>query len=407
MNSHDAHDPDFPQEIPAIPDAETVTPPEESPEEGALGEVGQADAFSEPATLDAGMNSATDAALAPESAIDPLAVEPSVTEAFTETFAEAPAPEAPAFPIQAAEVWTELDEAEPTAMAEAQFAEAQLRETMPEAESWSRAEEEGEPDPSVLDAGSGPRREAEKPGRTVLPYDDWEPSEVPYQPKELGVIDQLMIVLADGATIWRKVLRQVRSWLPRTWQRNLSDELMTAIALGLLILWLVLWNPLGGTSPSRVTVEKPEIPGPALSQSDDKAGTSAILSRDSGESAPAIAAETPAEALEPSPEQTLIADIQERVSKISRSYAVGLIQSVEVNLPQQVLSVNVSNDWYGLGAESQDRIAQDIYSQAQGLAFATLQLRDPDGVVVARNPVVGPAMVILKRHRPVEGDPLA
>ncbi len=403
MNSHDAHDPDFPQEIPAIPDAETVTPPEDLPEEEALGEVGQADAFSDPAALDAGMNTVLDAAFDSASAIDPLAMESSVTEALTGASAEAPTPDVPASPVPAADVWTELDEAEPAAMAA-----DQAKALKPAAASWSGAEEEGEPDPSVLDAGSGPRREAEKPGRTVLPYDDWEPSEVPYQPKELGVIDQLMIVLADGATIWRKVLRQVRSWLPRTWQRNLSDELMTAIALGVLILWLVLWNPLGGrTSPSRVVVEEPEIPGPALSQGDDQGGTSAILSRDSGESAPAIATETPAEALEPSPEQTLIADIQERVSKISRSYAVGLIQSVEVNLPQQVLAVNVSQDWYGLGATSQDRIAQDIYSQAQGLAFATLQLRDPDGVIVARNPVVGPAMVILKRHRPTEGDPLA
>ncbi|MFH7243902.1 MAG: hypothetical protein ACHWZW_13750 [Spirulina sp.] len=444
MNSHDAHNPDFPQEIPAIPDAEMVTSPEELSEAESLGEVGQTDAFPEPAALDSEMNavvegvmaSGTDpasamdstaamdpalerdpldvessvteafqetSALDPESAIDPLTVEPSVTEAFTETSAEAPTSEAPVFPVQAAEVWTELDEAEPAAMTA-----DRPRDTKPAAASWAGTEEEGEPDPSVLDAGSRPRREAEKPGRTVLPYDDWEPSEVPYQPKELGVIDQLMIVLADGATIWRKVLRQVRSWLPRTWQRNLSDELMTAIALGVLILWLVLWNPLGskGTSP-KVAVENPEIPGPALSQGDDKAGTSAILSRNSGESVPAIATETPTEALEPSPEQTLIADIQERVSKISRSYAVGLIQSVEVNLPQQVLAVNVSQDWYGLGAESQDRIAQDIYSQAQGLAFATLQLRDPDGVIVARNPVVGPAMVILKRHRPTEGDPLA
>jgi hypothetical protein len=269
---------------------------------------------------------------------------------------------------------------------------------------WVGVEKKGEPDPSVLDAGSGPRREAEKPGRTVLPYDDWEPSEVPYQPKELGIIDQLMIVLADGATIWRKVLRQVRSWLPMTWQRTLSDELMTAIALGLLILWLVLWNPLGrgGTAPG-VVVEDSGRPSPALS-SGGETGAGSAFRPGGGEVAPAITAENPPEALEPSPEQSLIADIQERVSKISRSYAVGLIQSVEVTLPQQVIAINVSNDWYGLGAESQDRIAQDIYTQTQGLAFATLQLRDPDGVVVARNPVVGPTMVILKRHRPAEGD---
>lgn len=378
MNSHDSHDPDFPQEILAIPDAEVMTPPDGLPADGPLDAEPQ---DAEPQDQPFAMTEATDVA----------AGEPSVVP-------ESPMPEPP---VQAAEVWTELDEAEPAAIAG-----DWSRETAP----WSgaRVEERGEPDPSVLDAGSGPRREAEKPGRTVLPYDDWEPSEVPYQPKQLGIIDQLMILLADGATMWRKVLRQVRTWLPRTWQRNLSDELMTAIALGILILWLVLWNPLGGrNTASRVVVEEPNVSGPALSSEGNQAGTSASLAGEGGASAPAITAEPPAEALEPSPEQTLIADIQERVSKISRSYAVGLIQSVEVNLPQQVLAVNVSNDWYGLGAESQDRIAQDIYTQSEGLTFATLQLRDPDGVVVARNPVVGPTMVILKRHRPAEGDPLA
>ncbi len=349
MNSHD---PDFPKDIPAIPDAEAMTPP------------------------------------------------------------EAP-------PTPAEEVWTDLDEAEPAAMAE-----VPPRETRPEAASWPEAraeatgasvrngEERGEPDPSGLDAGSGPRREAEKPGRTFLPYDDWEPSEVPYQPKELGIIDQLMVVLADGAAIWRRGLRQVRSWLPMNWQRTLSNELMTAIALGLVILWLVLWNPLGGRSTAGQGVEGPEVSvsEPFLSPVGTQGGNASLLGESSA-SAPAIAtdsqaADNRAEELEPSPEQSLIADIQDRVSKISRSYGVGLIQSVEVNWPQQVLAVNVSNDWYGLGVASQDRIAQDIFTQAQGLALATLQLRDADGLVVARNPVVGPAMVILKRHRPTEGDPL-
>jgi hypothetical protein len=216
-------------------------------------------------------------------------------------------------------------------------------------------------------------------------------------------MDQLLIILAEGAALWRKILRQVRSWLPMTWQRNLSDERMTAIALGLLILWLVLWNPLAGgeTSPG-VGVEPPEQSGPALSQRGNDGGGDDLGGSTLGPGQEASPLSTAAPPTEDSQNQSLIADIQDRVSKLSRSYAVGLLQSVEVNLPQQVLAINVSNDWYGLGAESQESIAQDIYSQAQGIALAKLQLRDPDGVVVARSPVVGPTMVILKRHRPPE-----
>ena len=375
MNSHD---PDFPQDLPVPPEAEAAIP---ETEDSDLERTHPDPSNPDPSNPDVSNPDRSNPDRATPDAISPDAISPDAISA--ELDPEGPTAE---IPIQATEVWTELDEAEPGAVA------------------WAEGEKEGEPDPSGLDSGSGPRREAEKPGRTSLPYDDWEPSEVPYQPKELGVIDQIMIVLAEGAAIWRNGLRQVRSWLPRPWQRNLSDERMTAIALGLLILWLVLWNPLGGRgAASRVAIEEPIIPSPALAQRGDPASPAASLAGDGAPLAPAIAADPATDSLEPSPEQSLIADIQDRVSKISRSYAVGLIQSVEVNLPQQVIAINLSNDWYGLGAESQDRIAQDIYTQAQGLAFATLQLRDAEGVVVARNPVVGPSLVILKRHRSGEG----
>lgn len=426
MNSHDSRDsrdPDFPQDIPAIPDAKAATPPD-ALQDGIAPEpsgnvVEPLSARPQDVSLDSPLDSPLDsrqAELPPEtlpqggfpiggsqgdtSTPDPFA--PPAPESDPAIPTEPVSPEVTAHP--AAEVWTELDEAEPAATADWQ-------KTPEDSPAWASvsSEERGEPGSSTgnarAKAGSGPRREAEKPGRTVYPYDDWEPSEVPYQPKELGLIDQLMIVLAQGATLWRKVLRQVRSWLPTTWQRRLSDELMTAIALGILILWLVLWNPWGKqAAPSPVAIEPPGRPAPTQPQEDDGGSRLALQAGDGDEAASAI--QPPAEPPEPSPEQTLIADIQTRVSTLSRSYAVGLIQSVEVNLPQQVLAVNLSNDWYGLGSASQDRIAQDIYTQAQGLAFSTLQLRDAEGLIVARNPVVGPSMVILKRHRPTEGDPL-
>ncbi len=372
MNSHDSHDSDFSQDSPSVPDAGSVMPPAASSDEAGL-------------TTDGDMADTLPDVSQDASLLDGAAVELSTpdlavpTESTTEPFApdEQATPEAPSSP--AVEVWTELDEAEPDSPT---FNEGAM-------------------------AGSGLHREAEKPGRTDLPYDDWEPSAVPYQPKQLGILDQLMLVLADGAALWRRVLRQVRSWLPIQWQRTLSDELMTAIALGVLILWLVIWNPLGKqTAPAKVALEAPGQAAPTQPQ-DGERGARIRLTDNGDDVAPDSTVAAPAESLEPSPEQSLIADIQARVSTISRSYAVGLIQSVEVNLPQQVLSVNVSNAWYGLGAASQDRIAQDIYTQAQGLAFDKLQLRDAEGVVVARNPVVGTSMVVLKRHRPTEGDPLA
>lgn len=229
----------------------------------------------------------------------------------------------------------------------------------------------------------------------VPPLEDvWADTDVPYQPKELGVVDQILLWLADGVTLWKRGLRWVRSQLPPNLQ--LSDGLLTAIALGLLILSLALWNPLGAGRGSRAVAthapagaEEPsfetETPAPLPAPE--------LAEPPSPEEAPPLA---------PSPEQRLIADIQDRVSAISRSYGVGLIQSVEVNVPANTLGVNLAEAWYGLLTSQQNEIAQDIYQQAQGLNFGTLQLRDPDGVVVARNPVVGNTMVVLRRLRSAE-----
>lgn len=256
-----------------------------------------------------------------------------------------------------------------------------------------------EPQPMDIDRRQMPERAAAaKRARPVSPAEDvWADTGIPYQPKELGVVDQLLLLLAEGTTLWKKGLRWVRSQLPPDLQRKLSDGMLTAIALGLLMLLLALWNPLGARRGEPVVASKPQ---PQI--------TAAEPDGDDLFAAPVPTAEQPAPApapvVEPTPEQSLITDIQNRVSSISRSYGAGLIQSVEVNLPANTLGVNVAEAWYGLLGDQQNEIAQDIYAQAQGLKFGTLQLRDPEGVVVARNPVVGPNMVILRRLRSVDGD---
>lgn len=233
-----------------------------------------------------------------------------------------------------------------------------------------------------------------KSARPVAPAEDvWADTGIPYQPKELGVVDQLLLLLAEGATLWKKGLRWVRSQLPPDLQRQLSDGMLTAIALGLLMLLLALWNPLGARRGEPVVASEPLPQIKAAEPGVDDLFAAPVPTAER----PAVPAAAPV--VEPTPEQSLIADIQNRVSSISRSYGAGLIQSVEVNLPGNTLGVNVAEAWYGLLGDQQTEIAQDIYAQAQGLKFGTLQLRDPEGVVVARNPVVGPNMVILRRLR--------
>ncbi|MEA5450645.1 hypothetical protein VB780_18850 [Leptolyngbya sp. CCNP1308] len=253
-----------------------------------------------------------------------------------------------------------------------------------------------EPEPTYIDRRQMPDAPY-KSARPAAPAEDgWADTGIPYQPKELGVVDQLLLLLAEGATLWKKGLRWVRSQLPPDLQRKLSDGMLTAIALGLLMLLLALWNPLGADRGEPVVVSEPP---PQMTAPD---GDDLLEAPVPTAEQPTVSA--PAPVVEPTPEQSFITDIQNRVSRISRSYGAGLIQSVEVNLPGNTLGVNVAEAWYGLLGDQQNEIAQDIYTQAQGLKFGTLQLRDPEGVVVARNPVVGSNMVILRRLRSVDAD---
>ncbi len=251
------------------------------------------------------------------------------------------------------------------------------------------------PEPPTPPQATGRRPSAADPQVAATPpVEDWGQSDVPYQPKELGIIDQLLLLLADGAASWRKVLRWVRSQLPPTWQRRLSDEVMTAIALGLLVLFLALGNPLGGGQTNQPVAE-PAVP-PPRAEAPQNNPESSYPQEETPELAPAPGiAPLPDE----TPEQGLIADIQAQVSNISRLYAAGLIQSVEVNLPQNRLTINLGENWYGLLDEQQNEVSQNIFEQVQQLDFRTLQFRDPEGIVVARNPVVGNDIVILHRSR--------
>jgi len=51
--------------------------------------------------------------------------------------------------------------------------------------------------------------------------------------------------------------------------------------------------------------------------------------------------------LELTPEQNLIASIENQVAEITDSYADGLIQSIQANF-QGSLTIKVGDDWYNL-----------------------------------------------------------
>jgi hypothetical protein len=99
------------------------------------------------------------------------------------------------------------------------------------------------------------------------------------------------------------------------------------------------------------------------------------------------------------PEQSLIAAIQEQVADITSRYSEKLIVSIEANFLASRLNVTVGEDWYQLSHSRQDKLANDILKRSQKLDFRKLRIVDPDGTLIARNPVVGNNIVIMQRER--------
>ena len=97
------------------------------------------------------------------------------------------------------------------------------------------------------------------------------------------------------------------------------------------------------------------------------------------------------------PEQRLVSAIQDQVAEVTDAYAHGLIQSVAANFRGRLLMVRVGKAWYELERSRQDQMANELWRWSKQLEFNQLQLLDPDNALVARSPVVGPEMIILKR----------
>lgn len=97
------------------------------------------------------------------------------------------------------------------------------------------------------------------------------------------------------------------------------------------------------------------------------------------------------------PEQKLIASIENQVIAITNKYGTELIKSIQANFPSSLLTVTLTDQWYGFEAKQQDKLAKDIFQQAKDLDFSRLKIIDLQNKLIARNAVVGDNMIIIRR----------
>ncbi|MDX1977938.1 MAG: hypothetical protein SFT94_09705 [Pseudanabaenaceae cyanobacterium bins.68] len=98
-----------------------------------------------------------------------------------------------------------------------------------------------------------------------------------------------------------------------------------------------------------------------------------------------------------SPEQIMVTDIQAQVAEVSNRYGEALIQSVQTNFKLGRLVIQMTDAWYQLSPNRQEQLLADLLDRAQGLKFKKLIIADQSKALVARSPVVGNQMVVLRR----------
>jgi len=206
----------------------------------------------------------------------------------------------------------------------------------------------------------------------------------------------------------QSILGTIRSFLPAGISNKLSDGILAgaiaAIFLVVLTLPLVLPSGNGATQVPEVgaiaSEESPlsveEVSSDILESEgivEDESSSSTLVAPSPGE----IVEVTPAPAPKLSPEQYLVVAIQNQIADITNQYGGGVIESIQVNFPGSLLVVQLSNDWYDLDEAEQDELANKMLQQAHDLDFKKLEAIDAEGVLLAREPVIGSEMIIMQR----------
>ncbi len=118
-----------------------------------------------------------------------------------------------------------------------------------------------------------------------------------------------------------------------------------------------------------------------------------------------LTAPNPSLRLEPAPppltpEQRLVAALQERIKMVSEEYIANeIVTTVRIDFAQNHLDVELMDRWYDLDEAEQDRLATDLRDRGQQFDFYDIDIVDAAGQLVARPATIGDAMIIVRRVR--------
>ncbi|BDI17954.1 hypothetical protein ANSO36C_37560 [Nostoc cf. commune SO-36] len=215
---------------------------------------------------------------------------------------------------------------------------------------------------------------------------------------------------------WGGLLRTIRLFLPSNLSTKLSDTALTGIVTGIAVILVWTTTTVFASKPTEVAtvppVEEVPVPTPTIATPPESVAPEPqppeeitpppevqITPTPEPEPEPIpTPTPTPTPAIELTPEQALIAAIENQVAEISDRIASGLIKSIQANFRTSNLTVKIGDDWYTLKESQQNELAAEILQRSQELDFTHLEIFDSQDRLIARNPVVGTEMVIFKRQ---------
>jgi hypothetical protein len=246
---------------------------------------------------------------------------------------------------------------------------------------------------------------------------------------------------------WTKGLNFLRQRLPEPLSKELTNRFMTIVILALAFWVYSFFFSLG--SGNATVAKKPVVPRPSATPISQRpmrqiptqpSPQTAPVIKPSPKPSPVVVASpkpspvvvaspspkpspiiiaspkpSPVVAVSPSPKPVAVppvvapktvttnpeldlAAIQTQLTSTLSGAGESLINSVQATEANNRLRVTLDNGWYGLSEPDQTQMAQALLEKSQALKFGKFELRDDSGELVARNPLIGSEIIILKRQ---------
>jgi hypothetical protein len=152
--------------------------------------------------------------------------------------------------------------------------------------------------------------------------------------------------------------------------------------------------------PDKIVVKNPSA---TLETTDSEADAPTTISIPPDLTSPGRAKNLKIVTIEPeltfTPEQTLVAALQGKIADLINKDEADIVNFIKVDLPTSSLVVEMKDNWYELNESRQNKFANEVLQRSRKLNFSKLELKDSQGTLVARNPVIGEQIIILQSNK--------